>query len=275
MKDSIEPSQAQGVLTERIDALVNILMDGHTPERIMHTRDTYLTWVEQAETQLADLTHEDMATSLLHTTRYWQIRRLVPHDARPIPLIEGEKRWQLKQLNHLRSDLEARVKRALSNPGHITVLDTNTLLHYQLIDSIKWSEVVERELVRLVIPLRVIEELDAKKYSDKGKLRDRARELLPRLEDLASAGNQPASSSAAISESVSVEVPVDLDSGPRAKPTDADEEILLICCELRQLSGQAGGVTLVTGDSAMRLRALALQGIKPITLPEKYRRDRD
>jgi hypothetical protein len=43
----------------------------------------------------------------------------------------------------------------------------------------------------------------------------------------------------------------------RIKPVDADEEILLTYREMWQLSGQADGVTLITGDIAMRMRAEA------------------
>jgi hypothetical protein len=50
-----------------------------------------------------------------------------------------------------------------SAPGRITILDTNGVLHYQLPDSIWWPEIVDQESVRLVIPLRVIEKLDAKR----------------------------------------------------------------------------------------------------------------
>jgi predicted ribonuclease YlaK len=53
----------------------------------------------------------------------------------------------------------------------------------------------------------------------------------------------------------------------------ADEEILFTCRELWQLSGHEGGVTLVTADIAMRIRAEALGGIRPIKLPDKYRRE--
>jgi hypothetical protein len=42
-----------------------------------------------------------------------------------------------------------------------------------------------------------------------------------------------------------------------------------------QLSGQEGGVTLITGDIAMRIRAEALGGIRPIKMPNKYLRDPD
>jgi hypothetical protein len=50
---------------------------------------------------------------------------------------------------------------------------------------------------------------------------------------------------------------VPIDPGPRNRPEDADEEVLNTCRELSLLSSQ--DVTLVTGDTGMRLRAQALR----------------
>jgi len=76
------------------------------------------------------------------------------------PQVESASRSALKAL---RDDLKQRLERARAAPGAITVIDTNVLLHHQLPDSVAWREVVGQESVRLVIPLRVIEELDEKK----------------------------------------------------------------------------------------------------------------
>ena len=237
----------------------------------MRTRDEYLMWVEETEIKLSELTHDRTVVEQLHTARFWEIRRLVPTDARPIPLLEGERRAQRDALHGMRSNLEMHVGRARSAPGHITVLDTNTLLHYQLPDSINWPEVVGHEQVRIVIPLRVVEELDAKKYSESQKLRDRARALLPKLDAMISLMGSPTTLDF---PTTTIEVPVEFASGmPRVKPVDADEEILFTCRELWQLSGQEGGVTLITTDIAMRIRAEALGGIGPVKLPEKYLRE--
>jgi hypothetical protein len=272
LKHLVQPSRALEVLNERINALNNIRMDGSTPDRVMQSRDGYIAWVEDTEVVLSGLTHDDTVIEMLHTARYWAIRNLVPHDARPVPLIMGEQHSQRDALEHMKQNLEMHVARAVGAPGHIVVLDTNTLLHYQLPNSIKWAEVVGFDPVRLVIPLRVIEELDAKKYGDSAKLRSRARDLLPKLEELAGMGGAPSP----LWEGMSLEVLVEFDTGAaRVKPADADEEILFICRELWQLSGQAEGVTLVTGDTAIRMRAQALGGIRTVALPDKYRRVAD
>jgi hypothetical protein len=79
-----------------------------------------------------------------------------------------------------------------------------------------------------------------------------------------------------LASGITLEVLVKFDGGgARDKPADADEEILFTCRELWQLSGDVDGVTLVTGDTAVRIRAQALGGIRPIGLPDKYRRERE
>jgi hypothetical protein len=144
----------------------------------MQRRDQYIEWMEDTEVKLSNLTYDTAVVELLHTARYWEIRRIVPSDARPIPLIEGEFRSQRELLHDVRVDLEPRLQCAKGD-AHITVLDTQTLLHYEPPQSIRWTDVVRHPKVRLVIPLRVIEEVDARKYSRDQRLRDRARGTAP------------------------------------------------------------------------------------------------
>jgi predicted ribonuclease YlaK len=59
--------------------------------------------------------------------------------------------------------------------GHIAVLDSNVLLHHLPPDQVNWQAATERPLVRLILPLRVVEELDSKKYGPSDRLRERAR----------------------------------------------------------------------------------------------------
>jgi predicted ribonuclease YlaK len=117
--------------------------------------------------------------------------------------------------------------------------------------------------VRLVGSLRVVEEIDAKKYSSRKDLADRARRLLPRLESQLGSAGAPA----AIATGVTIEVP--FDAGARHRPVDADQEVLDACDEMRQLAGKA--VTLVTFDTAMRLRALARR-LATLRLGDEHRR---
>ncbi|MFZ0168982.1 MAG: PIN domain-containing protein [Candidatus Dormiibacterota bacterium] len=158
---------------------------------------------------------------------------------------------QKEALNNLIGDLTERAGRLSAAPGELAVLDTNVFLQSPPIRSISWKDVLGWELIRLVVPLRVVEELDEKKYAPRGGLRFRARRAIRDLDELLNAAGAPG----LVGPGVTIEVPVD--QGPRRRPADADEEILEDCLELALLTGRE--VTLVTRDTAMRLRAEALQ----------------
>ncbi|HSZ12868.1 MAG TPA: PIN domain-containing protein [Solirubrobacteraceae bacterium] len=227
-------------------------------------RDNYLAWVEATEGQLSNSTDDTDILAMLETTAYWEIRQLIPTSPRPIPLIDSEIRWQTGNLERLRDDLSRRRDRALAAPGHITVVDTNALLHYQLPDSIDWPAVVGEATVRLVLPLRVIEELDAKKYTESEKVRRKARELLPKLRSFVGDSGSPE----AVRDSTTIEVYIE--PGPRSRPSDADTEILETAHELHRLSGKA--VTIATADTGMALRGES-EGLPIVPMPDEYRRD--
>ncbi len=220
----------------------------------------YATWVEGTEAQLASLTLDPDAVTMLLTPRHWQILDTGPNPLRAWPALRSEINFQVASLEALARDIDDRIARADGARGEPVVLDTNTLLHYQRPDSVRWPSVVGRTPVRLVVPLRVVEELDAKKYA-RNDLAQRARGLLPWLEATVADGSGQAG------ESTTIEVPVD--PTRRSRPQDADREILDTCEELRDFGGQR--VMLVTGDTGMRLRARAA-GISTISMPDTYLR---
>lgn len=59
---------------------------------------------------------------------------------------------QISILERMLADLERRLDQATRAPGHILVLDTNVLLHYQPIAQIPWTGILGSETVRLVLP---------------------------------------------------------------------------------------------------------------------------
>src|SRR3954447_7081743 len=124
-------------------------------------RETYVRWVENAETQLSHLTHERGVIDMLQTERYWQIRAIHSATMRPVPLVTAERDLQRAALVRLADDLERRVGQLSVAPGDIAVLDTTVLLHYQEPTKVPWREILGSPQTRLIVPLRVVEELDA------------------------------------------------------------------------------------------------------------------
>lgn len=229
-------------------------------------RNNYVRWVENTEGQLWNVFNDVGMVHHLRTAEYWAIRSSLYQPFRVIPLINTEVTEQRRWLQALIDRLRARQDRLEAAPGRATVLDTNVLLHYEPPWQVDWCAVVSEKEIRLVVPLRVIEELDEKKYTSRDpKLRQRARDLLSqlwhRLADLAGAP-------VPLGDKVTIEVLVE--EGRRVRSLDADEEILDECEQLRNLSQLP---ILLTGDTAMSLRAQARQlDVRP--MPERYRRQR-
>jgi hypothetical protein len=266
LKDGVEPGRALQVLRDLVTESGNVTNSARPPNPAEMLRLAYMEWVERAEMQLGGLTHDLEIITMLQTPRYWQISTSLPVMPRPSPIVDAEIKVQQAALGGLIGDLVRRVDRAARAPGEIAVLDTNVLLEYQEPNKIPWTNLLGAELIRLILPVRVIEELDAKKYSGNERLSKRARALLPRLEQMVENDGSPREFA------VGTTIEVLLADPPRFRPSDADEEILAVCLELQRLTG--GRLTLVTADTGSRLRAAA-QGTRTVGLPAAYRRSRD
>lgn len=226
--------------------------------------NTYLSWVELTEGHLRNVFSDLEVVHHLRTTAYWAIRDALfqPFRVARLIIVEvGEQTRWLTALSERLGTLESRLQAA---PGVATVVDTNVLLQYQPPWSVDWPRVVGREEVRLVLPLRVIEELDERKYMSRdAELADRARRLLSRLwRDLGGSAGGPVP----LRENVTMEVPVEDDR--RVRLFDADQEILDSCEQLRNVGRPP---IVITGDTGMSLRARALQ-LDVVRMPDKYLR---
>lgn len=227
---------------------------------------TYLTWVATTESQLRSVFVDSEVAHHLRSTAHWVIREAFFQPFRVLSLIITEVKEQTGWLQAVIDglhDLQTRLEKA---PGKATVVDTNVLLHYQTPWEVDWAALVGKQEVRLFVPLRVIEELDEKKYASRNDLASRARRLLSQLWDtLADSGGGPTE----IRPDVTIEVPVE--QGRRVRSSDADEEILDDCEQLRNV-GQAP--ILITGDTGMSLRARARR-LDVRRMPDKYLRSRE
>lgn len=271
---TFDPQQALTILRERMTDAGNVLPTAaHNGVRAL--RDAYLWWAEATEQQLWSLTHDADVATMFQTRGHWEIRNIadgqpdvaLARDARIQPLVRGELERHSGRLQAMADDLQRRMDRAKGANGHPTVLDTHVLMHYLPPDQIKWNELIGEAQVRLIVPLRVVEELDAKKYSGNDRLVRLARGVLPWLARAVGPAGEPKLLDG--NDFVTVEVPVD--PGVRERPADADREILDACHEIRQFRG--GAPSLVTGDTGLVLRAGA-EEVRVVAMPEKYQRGR-
>lgn len=225
----------------------------------------YLSTLESAEAQLRNIFSDPAAWNRLHGDNYWAIRSLASSSPRLMVLINGEALEQLSYIEGLMERLKQLQERIAAAPGRLAVLDTNVLLHYQPPSQVDWRAVLDADGARLVLPLRVVEELDEKKYAGRSDLADRARRLLSELwTRLEPTKGAPAR----LADGVTIELPVD--DGPRRRSLDADEEVLAEC---ETLAAARAPVTIVTGDTGMSLRAVG-RGLAVTRMPDKYLRAR-
>jgi hypothetical protein len=264
LRDGIVLDQAIQRLRECAGRIGNVV-GGSAGSDVTTHQNYYLSEVEAVDVQLRNLFADPTVWGHLYGDQYWAIRVAGPNTPRPMSMITGEAQLQAKHLEGLIERLQRLQARLIAAPGEITVLDTHVLLHFLPPQQIDWREVVSQNSVRLVLPLRVVEELDMSKYRERDVIADRARRLLSQLWSLLA---PTAGSPAVLREGVTIEVPVD--DGPRERTLDADEEILSEC-ELLRAVGKP--VTLVTDDTGLSIRATARHiGIVP--MPEKYLRRR-
>ena len=258
LKPGVTPEQA-------LERLRPLLIEAGNVRAERDQTTAYLRWANHVETQLSAHSRDPELGTVLLTNRYWQMLRSPPTGELALTSVNAELDLQIRALGDLIIDLEERIAAADAGPGDIVVLDTNVLLHSMPPDQIPWPQELGREQIRLVVPLRVVEELDAKKWSGSGVIGERARRLLPMLERLVGDSGQPGR----VRENTTIEVPVNRLGLTRFQ--DADAEVLATSNELVQLTGRPA--ILVTADTGMRLRARA-QGLTAIRLAEKYDRSR-
>ena len=174
---------------------------------------------------------------------------------------------QVKGLEQARAELEE-LKKLAARPGLPVVYDTNMLNHWRQPGGVLWRDVFKAQdedvlLTRLVIPLRVIDELDRQKHGQ-GDLAKKAATAIRYLERVFkySLPGQPVQ----LRQGATLEVWVDTDD----RGGDADLSILRCAADLDNLH-QDTGARVLTDDVGMRLRAQQL-GLKMLRLPQDHRK---
>jgi hypothetical protein len=150
------------------------------PPGTANPRDAYVRWTTDAEFRLRTVLQREDAEAFFSRDRHRDVCT-VPLGNQLMFLLNAE-------LDALRHDLQEAVgylkrhrDRMAATAGLPIVVDTMVLLQCQRLDQVKWAPVV-RDEARVMVPLRVLEEIEEKKYSDSKRLRSRARGLLPWLD---------------------------------------------------------------------------------------------
>jgi predicted ribonuclease YlaK len=176
-------------------------------------------------------------------------------------------RNQANPLRELADEIEQYAKIYRSNVGWSTaVVDTSALGVLQPPWQVPWAKVIGAPNVRVVLPLRVVEELDKYKYGEGARMHDVARKLIPELERRLTGES---GTRATVGDHVWIDVLIP--PGKRDRTLHADEEILQTAEDLRQFGNQ--NVIVVADDIAMRIQARA-RHLGTVGIDTKYRRQR-
>lgn len=256
-----------GVTAQRAIAVIDELISASQRPLVGAAEDAdlkrhlYLNWVAEAEVRLQEVFSDAGTEDPVLGRGYWHICSAPVADARLMSrLVQEELRFQCGypgipvdrggRLGEIRTRLHDLASLG-DRPGRIYVPDTNALLHYTRFDRLPWAARLQADMVRLVIPIAVVDELDAKKYARREEFQQRARELLTLIDRYVTAA--PPDGYSDMGAGVTVEVLPDEVGHPRAASND--QEILDRCELLRQATGNPA--TLITGDSGMRTSAQA------------------
>ncbi|WP_435233852.1 PIN domain-containing protein [Micromonospora aurantiaca (nom. illeg.)] len=239
----------------------------------------YIGAVEKTYDQLRMCFAEPDLAGAVRGDAYWHLLTLGPVPVLPAPTEvirasnEAYKRVisdVIRELDLARAELDALTKLA-ARPGLPLILDTNVFHTWQRPDQIDWPTVLRgwketERTARLVVPLRVIDELDRQKYGN-GFLAESATKAVRFLQQTL-AGRAGESPSIRPNRTATLEVWTQTDDrGP-----DADLAILRCATDLDVLC--AAGARVVTGDLGMRLRAEHMD-MQVRALPDDYRKKKD
>ena len=143
-------------IREAINDLSN-LRSASAGVSVLDQATRYVQWVSTTESRLRNLLAEPSVWEGLYSERFWHLTKDVMMQVSWPLIFEAEYQSQRDRLTSLANEIERACAR--SSGGLLVVLDTNVLMHWKSLDEIDWTGQTLASEVRLVVPLRVIEEL--------------------------------------------------------------------------------------------------------------------
>lgn len=230
---------------------------------LQEARDAWLRWWGTADAQLRHLFADtDMVASLYQTQAELGRMNL---GARPFGLLNREIDVWIDRFGVEIARLQA-LKWFTEFQGQIVVPDTSAFIEGPYFADFDWYSLegitVPAGPVRLIVPILVIEELDALRRDRDERVHKRARSVLSRLWELH--GGSPTRPVALPGKQVTVEVFLD-DPWHVRRPVN-DDEIIERAQAIEAITGKAA--LLAAGDHAMLYRAAAA-GLNAVLMPRQ------
>jgi PIN domain len=232
---------------ETLTTLMNQLYDCRSGNAV-EVQGKWLRWWEMADAQLRSLFTENDAIIGLYQTRLEMTRA-----GGDVRFVQRETNVWIARFEEMIGSLKT-LKPFIARPGQVVVPDTSAFIEGVYFDQFTWHSLdglTQTEPVRLIIPILVIEELDAKKSDRNSRVSSRARSVLRRLWELH--GSDPAQPAVIPGRTATVEVFLDDDWHVR-RPVN-DDEIVERAVTIKEITGRS--TLLASGDYKMLYRAVA------------------
>jgi hypothetical protein len=251
------------ITVERLTYLKNELGNCRAGMSPSDTRERWLRWWSEADRHLTSLFADGDTLASLYVSS--ERVRNVNMEALPNGVLHHEIDAWVARFEQMIAELAA-LKPFIERPGQIVVPDTSVFLEGAYFTELDWQAVAgvgAGDLVRIVVPILVMEELDEHKRG-RDRVQSRARSVLHRLWEL---HGGKASNAAPLpgSRPVTVEVLTD-DSWHVRRPVN-DNEIIERSIAVSEITGR--DVILAAADYSMLYQASAA-GLKTslVTRPE-------
>jgi len=249
-----------GYTIETLTRVANELGNCRSGNGPAERRDSWLRWWSTADAQLRNLfADNDMAASLYVSQ---EKVRDVNLEALPLGLLNREVDAWVDRFEGVIAELQA-LQPFIERPGQIVVPDTSAFIEGPYFTELAWQDiagVASTELVRLIVPILVVEELDDLKRGRGDRVPHRARSVLHRFWELHASGTGPAAEIPG--RPVTIEVFGDGQWHVR-RPVN-DDEIIERATAIAEVTGR--DVVLAAADYAMLYRAVAT-GLKAELVP--------
>ena len=255
----VEPARAIAEIKQLIGDRASVVRS-RSP-LVAEQRDEYVRWTTDAEVHLASVLDRRHAQAFFKSARHRDICSMPPGN-QITTLIYAEVEALMRDMQEALDDLEGHVMRMRAGPGFPVVVDSNVLLQCQRLDNVNWKAELKTR-ARVMVPLRIIEEIDAKKYGPSKRLRSISRELLPWVDSLFPDGDP---GPVPLRDDATIELI--LADRPRSRPSDADEEVLEVAHDVARFAGMT---KVMTADTGMRIRART-EGLDVLFIPAEWRR---
>lgn len=240
-----------GVTLERLAYLSGQLGSCRAANTPADKQQQWLRWWSEADAQLRSLFSDGEIAASLYVSS--ERVRNVNMGMLPNGVFNHEIDSWIARFEAMIAQLKA-LKPFIERPGEIVVPDTSVFIEGPYFTELDWQAVAGSDagnLVRVVVPLLVIEELDEHKRG-RGRVQGRARSVLHRLWDL-HVGNASGAVALPGSRLVTVEVLTD-DSWHVRRPVN-DNEIIERALAVTEITGR--DVILAAADYSMLYQASA------------------